>query len=176
MFSCLKKGPTLSLSKGFTLIEMIIVMAILGILFTIVLVNVTSARERARDASKKGGLHALRIALNLYQNNYGGFPATGDGTTFNACGAGGTSPCPVCSTADFTAGGAAGCDVTYMKSLPRDGSNFAFRYYPCDSGDSYRALVTLENASDPELATSQTRCLAATCGLTYTANDYIVCP
>lgn len=53
------------LNKGFTLIELLVVIAIIGILAAVVLVNVNSARNRARSASVQSQLSQLRTAMEL---------------------------------------------------------------------------------------------------------------
>ncbi|MEY2986365.1 MAG: hypothetical protein RJB24_594 [Candidatus Parcubacteria bacterium] len=53
------------LQKGFTLIELLVVIAIIGILAAVVLVNVNSARTRARTSSAQSGLSQLRGIMEL---------------------------------------------------------------------------------------------------------------
>ncbi|TRZ77963.1 type II secretion system protein [bacterium] len=52
--------------KAFTLIELLVVIAIIGILATVVLVNLSSTRGRARDARRKSDLSNIRLALEMY--------------------------------------------------------------------------------------------------------------
>lgn len=164
----------LTIKRGFTLIELLVVISIIGILATLVVTNLNEARARARDISKKQNLVQLKTALQLYYNDFKGYPATGNGLAFNACGATGTSACS--SGGVFSAGSG---PTIYMNQLAKNGSYFEFRYYPCGSGDGYRVKVTLENASDPDVASSQTRCPATTCtgtALSYGTTEYIICP
>lgn len=63
--------------KGFTLIEMIVVVAIIGILTTIVLAALNQARAKARDADRYADLKQVQLALEIYRDVHGEYPDTG---------------------------------------------------------------------------------------------------
>jgi len=60
--------------KGFTLIEMLIVIVIMGILTTITVAQFMTAQRKARDVQRKGDISALGKALEMYYTDYGEFP------------------------------------------------------------------------------------------------------
>lgn len=62
----------LNLSKGFTLVELLVVIAIIGILATLVLLQLGTARARARDAKRIADVSQLRTAVELYFDDNGG--------------------------------------------------------------------------------------------------------
>lgn len=59
-------------NKGFTLIELTIVIAIIGILSAVVLVNLQTSRQRGEDSKREQSMRAVRTALELYgeKNKY----------------------------------------------------------------------------------------------------------
>ena len=67
------------MSRGFTLVEILIVVVILGILASIVLPQFSSASETARSNSTAKLLHTLRSQLQIYYAHHNNsFPIMGD--------------------------------------------------------------------------------------------------
>ena len=64
--------------RAFTLIELLVVIAIIGLLASIVVVNVNSARDKAKRAKAIQELDAFRQALTLYEGDNGKFPDSGN--------------------------------------------------------------------------------------------------
>jgi general secretion pathway protein G len=62
--------------NGFTLIEMIIVFALIGILVGLGLPQFTNATKRAREAVLKEDLFLMRKLIGQYQLDKGQFPAS----------------------------------------------------------------------------------------------------
>lgn len=60
--------------KGFTLIEMLIVVAIIGILASIVIVGLGPAQKRGRDARRIADMRETQTALELFYTKNGHYP------------------------------------------------------------------------------------------------------
>ncbi len=62
------------IQSGFTIIELLIVIAIIGILAGLVLNNFQGAQAKARDVQRKSKVNSLYGKLEEYYNNNGGYP------------------------------------------------------------------------------------------------------
>ncbi len=71
--------------KGFTLIEMILVVTIIAILATSILVGLGGARTSARNARRVADLRNLQNALELYYNKNGYYCPGSGYTTLTNC-------------------------------------------------------------------------------------------
>ena len=69
------QGETLTRKKGFTLVELLMVIAIIGIFTSVVFVSLDGSRAKSRDAVRVGDLKTLSYAAQTYfQENNGEFP------------------------------------------------------------------------------------------------------
>src|SRR3989344_3007566 len=88
---------TIKKSKGFTIIELLVVVAIIAVLAAIVLVNVTAYINRGKNAAIKGNLSTVLVNSAVYfdeNSSYTDF-CTSSGVTTPAAaikGAGGSDP------------------------------------------------------------------------------------
>lgn len=64
-------------NKGFTLIEVLIVIAIIALLASIVLVGLGSFRSRGRDTRRIADLRSTQNALELYYTKFSQYPPDG---------------------------------------------------------------------------------------------------
>jgi general secretion pathway protein G len=74
----MKKSKRIIL-KGFTLIELTIVVVILGLLATVVVPRMLNRPEQARRAKAKIDIRSIESALALFKADTGRFPTTAEG-------------------------------------------------------------------------------------------------
>jgi len=117
--------------RGFTLVELLVVVAIIGILSTLLTANFIAVRQRGRDAQRKSNLRQVQSALELYRADQAGYPPT---ASFPACGLSFTN---VAGT------------TTYMQKVPCDPTSVSYSYSSTDS-TRYTLIGCLENSSDSE--------------------------
>ena len=102
--------------RGFTLIEVMVVVVILGILAAIIVPKVMNRPEQARLVKAKQDVLALENALDLYKLDNGQYPTTDQGLAALV-----TKPDSNPIPSDWKAGG-------YLKQLPRDPWGRPYQY------------------------------------------------
>jgi prepilin-type N-terminal cleavage/methylation domain-containing protein len=65
---------TMSFRKGFTLVELLVVISIIGILSSIVLASMSKARSQSRDGKRITDIKQIQLAIGLYYDANNKFP------------------------------------------------------------------------------------------------------
>lgn len=146
-----------SIQKGFTLVEMLIVLGIVGVVATMLIVGINPLDQirKSSDADRKSDIAQLQKALELYYQDNGSYPA---------------------SSADYklyinstTLAWGTSSWLPYMSKLPKDPSpSRSYQYYvPASSnGQTYYIYASLERGSkDPQACNAGNACVSITAGV-----------
>lgn len=147
--------------KGFSLVELLVVIAVIAMVIVVIFPNFMGIRQRARDTARKSDLVQLQKALELYKQDQ-------NPQTYPATDAIDSSLCGTCWSS--------GADCTgniYIRKFPCDpgGSTpVSYLYNRSDTDDlSYTLTACLENTVDSERdATANPSCVS---GVSYTVNE-----
>jgi prepilin-type N-terminal cleavage/methylation domain-containing protein len=72
------------MKRGFTLVELMVVIAIATILTTVVISSTSGSRARSRDLRRQADVREIQLGLELYKDVNHDYPVTGDGVTGGA--------------------------------------------------------------------------------------------
>ena len=118
--------------KGFTIIELLVVIVIIGILVALALPNLFAAQARGRDSDRKNELKNLQQKLETYFNDNGAYVAALADLTPAPTADETTDPRNNAYTYTATASGGGACTTA------------------ADDCASYTLVANLENTNDPD--------------------------
>ena len=107
------EGPN---PNGFSLVELMVVIFIIGLLATVVLINVLPSQDKAMRVKAQGDIATLGQAMEMYRLDNLTYPGAGEGLTSLR-----TPPANLSLPQNFRAGG-------YIKDLPNDPWGRPYQY------------------------------------------------
>ena len=145
-------------TQGFSLVEIMIVIAITGLLITIVVFNVQPAGQKSRDAQRQADLRQVQTALEQYKNRHGRYPEGCNGVTTLDTNANPVPSSNINWSGEFDAEDRCGDSDTpyilgapgrlfsqFLQPLPTDpklnGDDSGYRYTTNEDGTVYKFMV-----------------------------------
>ena len=121
--------------SGFTIIELLIVIAIIGILATLVLTNFQGAQAKGRDTVRKNDINSLYQKLEEYYNEKGSYPDTNlSATLFPGIDAGALGDASNNTIQNTFTSAVTPSMVTLTKSTPGGSSEYLYAAYGNGTG------------------------------------------
>lgn len=114
--------------KGFTLVELMVVILIIGILIGLSLVASVGVKKSARDGKRKSDLEQIRSALEMYKSDEGEYPDDDDDLVSD-----------------------------YLSELPSDPSGYIYYYYRV-STNTYQLCAHLETGTSDDFCGGGNHC------------------
>ncbi len=122
--------------KGFTLIEILVVVAIIGLLASVILIGLGSFRARGRDARRIADLREIQNGLELYYTRYQLYPAI-------------TGPNSWDTLKNSLVN--AGIGVSSIPNDPLNTATYNYRYAATTDQQNYVLAATLEDVNNSNL-------------------------
>ena len=142
------KAKRLYKTNGFTMIELLVVIVILGILSVIGLGSFRSSQIKARDSKRKSDIKNIGEALEIYYNDFGQYPVADGAGGMMACGVDAQELCVANEIWHNSTN-----NTTYMVQLPEDPSGGKYYYKTSPTGNYYQIYAHLENDQDRDVPT-----------------------
>ena len=137
---------------GFTLVELLVVMAIVSVLVTLGIGGFSTSQMRGRDGARKSDLKQISSALELYYTDYNKYP-----DILPAWGS------------EFTDG-----KTVYFKTLPKDPSasqSYLYRVVDPGPNQKYQLFARIENTQDKDLVVVNHMCGSKACNFAITSSN-----
>ncbi len=119
--------------KGFTLLEILIIIIIIGIITSMVSGSFFSSLKKGRDGRRKGDLEQIQRAVEMYYEDKKAYPtaAATPGFPFGSS---------LCQTGPCVSG-----EKIYMQRVPNDPLTKSSYLYSSNAGADYKMYACLEN-------------------------------
>jgi general secretion pathway protein G len=138
--SIMQRTRPLAESNGFTLIEIMVVIIILGLLATLVIPNITGYTEKAKREKARADIASLEGALELFKADNGFYPTTEQGLDALI-----VKPSTGRIPAKWMDGG------YFKKGVPLDPWGNQYKYYaPGRRGESYEIVSVGTDGQESE--------------------------
>jgi prepilin-type N-terminal cleavage/methylation domain-containing protein len=129
------------INKGFTLVELLVVISIIGVLVGLSVFGLQGARQASRDSKRKADLESIRSGIEIYKSDCNTYPAvTGDPT----------SVLSTSGTALAGSGTPTSCAISniYISQIPQDPTYPSKNYLYSSDGVTYEICTSLEQTTD----------------------------
>lgn len=154
-------------TQGFTLVEIIVVVAVISILASMLVVGMIETGKRSRDNGRQAELRLTQNALDLYKNKYGRYPQGCNGanqwsaetitaSSPNRCGDG---------SLDYIRGLAPEFIQALPKEVKPNGDNSGYMYYVNADGSAFKLVAyktveseVVDNNTNPFKTCDMTTC------------------
>ena len=140
------KSCSLKAVPGFTLVELLVTVSIIGILSSITYFSVGNIRQMARDSKRLADMKQLQTALEFYFNQTNGYPLPPAGSPNNTMPIGDASHMTLCTTLQGFVDTAQTCQnanaTVIMARVPASP-------YPPNTPYKYTAIVDQANNNRP---------------------------
>jgi len=133
--------------KGFTLLELLVVIGIIGILVGIGTISYQSAQEKSRDSRRRSDLKAISNALEqYYADNDGSYPSDADCAGYESYLNGPEPTDPTTGDYYVSASYSDGCSTTgYCICANLEGEDSGNSGSNCDYGAATKSHFCVEN-------------------------------
>ncbi len=135
---------------GMTLIEILVSVAIIGILMAAMMTGINSYLQRSDDARRKADLQKIGVALDQYHNDHNGYPESLATTPGGKTCGNSTTLTPYLSNVPCDPKGGTAQPYLYLaegaSTIGSHGSESVYR--------GYRLLTVLNYAADPQIKTA----------------------
>lgn len=137
--------------KGFTLMELLVVIAVLGVLATVAMVRLTGPERGARDSRRQSDLKQYQTSLEVYANrNNGTYPVVNGAAATVLCAPLGLSNCPTdpqgTNPYQYQSNASGTAYVLYAR-LERPTGGAVVNYVSCSNGKNGTVPITTNIAN-----------------------------